>query len=329
MFKKKPYIIAEIGSNHNGSIRKAKEIIDLAKKAGCNAVKFQSFQNDLFCEEFYEKNKDVREQINKYSLTLPEFKTLRKYAKSKKIDFGITIFSNYELSKIKSFKPNFIKIASMDLNNIPLLEDVSKLKVNLIISTGFSNYNEIKEAANVMKKNKKKNVVFLHCVGLYPVKPKLINLNSMEHLKLVTGYNVGWSDHYIGIKASEIAAIKGATVIEKHFTYNKKAKGWDHHISADLKDMKKLLSKIELNSLILGQTKKIISKKETDLSKTMRRSITIKKKLKAKHILKAKDLQFQRPGTGIEPKKIKKIIGRKLKRDLFKGTILRYEYLKN
>ena len=89
------------------------------------------------------------------------------------------------------------------------------------------------------------------------------------------------------------------------------------------------MSKIELNSLILGQKKKVISKKETDLSKIMRRSITIKKKLKANHILKGKDLQFQRPGTGIEPKKIKKIIGRKLKRDLFKGTILRYEYLKN
>ena len=92
MFKKKPYIIAEIGSNHNGSFHKAKEIIDLAKKAGCSAVKFQSFQNDLFCEEFYEKNKEISEQINKYSLTLPEFKTLRKYAKSKKNRFWYNYF---------------------------------------------------------------------------------------------------------------------------------------------------------------------------------------------------------------------------------------------
>ena len=329
MIKKTPYVIAEIGSNHNGSITKAKEIIKLAKKANCDAVKFQSFQYDLFCEEFYKKNNFVQKEIKKYSLNFDEFKILRNYSKINKIEFGITVFSESELIKAKKLSVDFIKIASMDLNNYPFLEKISKISQKVIISTGFSNYLEIKKAANIFKKNRKKNVIFLHCVGLYPVKDHFINMDSLNYLKKITGYEVGWSDHFLGTKASEIAAIKGAKIIEKHFTFNKKAKGWDHKISADFNEMKKLTDIIQRNSLIIGSKKKKISNDEIKLSKVMRRSIIINKKLQKNQKITFADLSFQRPGTGFPPEIYKKFIGKKVNKTIQKGSILKYSHFKN
>ena len=181
ILKAKPYIIAEIGANHNGSLEKAFFLVKSAKKAGCDAVKFQSWDENLNCSSYYKKNKKDLQEYIKFKLNFGELKKLRKYAKELKIDFGTTPFTNSQIKEAVKLKCDFIKVASMDLNNYPFLNEISKVKENLIISTGFSNLDEIRKASKIIKMKRKKNVIFLHCVGLYPPKSEsYINLLNME-----------------------------------------------------------------------------------------------------------------------------------------------------
>jgi len=333
MFKKilkaEPYIIAEIGANHNGNFNKACFLIKSAKKAGCDAVKFQSWDENLNCLSYYKKNKKVLFDYIKYKLNFKKLKKLRSLAKRLKIDFGTTPFTSVQLKEAIKLKCDFIKIASMDLNNYPFIEEVSKIKNNLIISTGFSNMEEIKYASNIIKKRKKRNVLFLHCVGLYPPKSeKFINLNNMETIKKITGYEVGFSDHTKWIETPMTASALGAKVIEKHFTFDKKAKGWDHAVSADFTEMKTLVTATKKIYKLRGVLERKLSKEEIEKSKIMRRSITIKKEVKKNQMIRYNDLDLQRPGLGIPPTHLKKILNKKTKKKLAVGEILKWSDVK-
>ena len=333
MFKKilkaKPYIIAEIGANHNGSFNKACFLIKSAKKAGCDAVKFQSWDENLNCLSYYKKNKKERTDYLKYKLNYNQLKKLRLLAKKLKIDFGTTPFSKIQLKEAKMLNCDFVKVASMDLNNYPFMEELSKIKNDLIISTGFSTTSEIKYASKIIRKKGKKNVIFLHCVGLYPPKKEnFLNLRNMETLRKITGFAVGFSDHTDWIETPITASALGARVIEKHFTFNKKAIGWDHAVSADFKEMKNLVSSSKRAYNLRGELERKLSQDEIKKSKIMRRSIITKTELFKNHVLSSKDLNLQRPGTGIPPKYLKKIIGRKLRKRIASGEILKWSMIK-
>ena len=328
LFKKilsaNPYIIAEIGANHNGNFQKALLLIRNAKKAGCDAVKFQSWDENLNCSSYYKNNKKEFKEYIKYKLTFNQLKYLRKYAKSKKIDFGTSPFSYSQYKDAEKLKCDFIKIASMDLNNFKLLNEVCKSKISLIISTGFANEDEIVRASKIVKKNKKKNVIFLHCVSLYPPKNEnLINLENMNSIKKLTGFEVGFSDHTVWTETPLAAAAIGAKVIEKHFTFDKKAKGWDHAVSADLKEMKNLVKLSKRFYMLKGNPKRILTVDEIRKSKIMRRSITIRRTIEKNSIIRIDDLDLQRPGNGIEPKYLKKYFNRKAKNKIFAGNLLK------
>ncbi len=328
MFKKilsaKPYIIAEIGANHNGNFKKALLLIKNAKKAGCNAVKFQSWDENLNCSSYYKNNKKEYSEYVKYKLNYNQLKKLRKYAKQIKIDFGTSPFSVKQYSEAVKLKCDFIKIASMDLNNYHFLNQVSKCKISLIVSTGFANEDEIIKASKIIKKNKKKNVIFLHCVSLYPPKNEnLINLDNMNKIKKLTGYEVGFSDHTIWTETPLAAAALGAKVIEKHFTFNKKAIGWDHSVSADLKEMKNLVKLAKRFYKLKGSLDRKLTSDEIKKSKIMRRSIIITRTKEKNSILKKEDLDLQRPGSGIEPVFLKNYINKRVKKKIIAGSILK------
>lgn len=330
ILKNAPYIIAEIGANHNGSFRKACFLIKSAKKAGCDAVKFQSWDENLNCPSYYKKNKAELTSYLKYKLDFNKLRKLRNLAKKIKIDFGTTPFTIKQLKEAIKLKCDFIKIASMDLNNYPFIKEVSKIKNNLIISTGFSTMNEIKYASNIIKKRKKKNVIFLHCVSLYPPKnEKFINLNNMQTIRKVTGFDVGFSDHTNWIETPIVAAALGAKIIEKHFTFDKNALGWDHSVSADFKEMKNLVSTTKKSNKLRGKLDRILSKEEIKKSKIMRRSITTKNNIKKNQIIRVKDLDLQRPGGGIQPLYLKKVLNKKVNRNIPKGEILKFSYFNN
>ena len=326
--KNRTYIIAEIGSNHNGNIRLALKQIYLAKKSGCDAVKFQTWDLTLNSDQTYLNDRKIFEEYQKFSLSYEQLIKLRKYSKKIKIDFGVSIFSEKELRNAIKLKVDFIKIASMDLNNYELIRQCSKTKKPLIISTGFSTESEIIKSSKILKKANKHDVVFLHCISLYPPKNlNLINLLNINKIKKITGFNSGFSDHSTDTDVAITAASIGACVIEKHFTSNKKLQGWDHSISADYKEMKYIIEKIRKINLLRGNYDRTLDKQEIKQSKIMRRSIHIKQPIKKNKIISRNDLILQRPGNGMPPEKLINVIGKKAKYYLKEGLLLKNNHI--
>ena len=332
IFKNKndtPYIVAEIGNNHNGSLSLAKKMITKAKKSGADCVKFQTFStNSLFSKKSFNNNLQLKKDSNKYTLKLNDFIELKKFAKNQNIDFTATPFSTTEVNfLIKRLKVKLIKIASMDINNYPFIEYISKKKIPIILSTGFGSENEIKKAISILKKNKVKFAI-LHCVSEYPPKIKKLNLNRIPYLKKKFRVPVGFSDHTIGTDSSLIALTLGANVIEKHFTLNKNTKGWDHSISANPIEFKIITEFSKDINKKLGTNKiyRVETKKNTNL---FRRSIVANKKInKGKKILFS-DLNFKRPGDGLEPSHWKKIVGKYAKKTIEYDDQISFKNIKN
>ena len=322
--KNEVFIIAEIGANHNGDIQLAKKNILSAKECGCSAVKFQSWDEKLFSDNFYLKNPNLLKQVLKYKISFNQMLKLRNFAKKNRIKFGTAVFNKKQLFEAVKINCDFIKIASMDINNLYLLNLASKIKNPLIISTGTATKNEIIKASKIFHQSKKKNVTFLHCITLYPPKKlEKINLNNIYTLKKITKYNVGYSDHTTIKEVPIAAAILGSKVIEKHFTLNKKLKGWDHSISADPKEMKELVRSIKLSKTVLGSFSRSISKEEKQMSKIMRRGIYTLKNIKKGEKFSENNIILQRPETNLNAEKYLKILNQKSKNNLFKNFKLR------
>ena len=310
------YIIAEIGNNHNGSINLAKKLIVQAKRSGADCVKFQTFSTtSLFSKKSLSRNKRLKSDSDKYTLKLNSFKLLKEYSLKHKIDFTATPFSKSEVDfLVDKLNLKFVKIASMDLNNYPLIEYIAKKKVSVIISTGFGSKNEIQKAVNILKKNRIKFII-LHCVSEYPPVDKNLNLLRIKQLKKLFNCPIGSSDHTIGTASSVTALALGARVIEKHFTINKRMSGWDHRISSDPEELKFICDYAYRIEKILGQRKifRVEHKKNMLL---FRRSIVAAKNLhKGKKIIFS-DLDFKRPGDGLEPIKFKNLIGKILNKNI-------------
>ena len=300
-------------------------MIVAAKKCGCDSVKFQSWDETLNSDLLYKKDKKILKEYLKYKLSFEKLKLLRNFTKKKKIKFGTAVFNLLQLKEAIKIKCDFIKIASMDFNNYELLNAACKIKLPLIISTGFANKDELKYGLNFLKKKRKTNITILHCVSVYPPEDKIVNLKNIEMIKNRFKFNVGFSDHTIGTTASITSIALGANVIEKHFTISKKLRGWDHSISADPKEMREIVIKSKKIKNLLGSYEREISKKEFKQSKIMRRSIVLISDIAKGEKINSHNLDLRRPGTGLEPKKIKKIIGRKAKRNLLKGEIIKFK----
>ena len=326
--EKNPYVIAEIGNNHNGSVELAKKMIIAAKQSGADCVKFQTFStNSLFSKNFLEKNKDLKKDSDKFTLKLRDFEKLIKFAKKNKIHFTATPFSNIEADYLIDYlRIKFVKIASMDLNNHPFIEYVAKKKIPIILSTGFGTEKEINDSVKLIKKYNS-NLAILHCVSEYPPQLKKLNLNRIKILKEKFKIPVGFSDHTIGVQASCIAMTLGAQIIEKHFTLNKKMKGWDHAISANIADMENICIFSKNLKKILGS--KQIYRVEPEKKKNLfRRSIVANKYLNKGKIISLNDLNFKRPGNGISPDNYKKILGKITSKNIKKDELIKFNFLK-
>ena len=260
MPKKKVYIIAEIGINHDGKLNKVLSLIRLAKKAGASAVKFQMFKPESMSRKesvtkykiFKNKPKlTLFEMWNKLKVKKEWLKKIKILCRKEKIDFGFSIFDEYSLNIVKSLKPNFLKIASSDINDIYLVKKIIETKIRLIVSTGVSNLNEIKNVSKILKGY---NFSLLHCVSLYPTEYKRVNLRRMIKLKKINS-NIGFSDHTKGPIASIKAIEMGAKIIEKHFTLDKSSDGPDHICSADFKDLNLICEYSKFNSVVAGNDK--------------------------------------------------------------------------
>lgn len=335
--KKQPYIIAEIGANHNGDMILAKKMIESAKECGADSVKFQSFNNkSLICREEYEANTvyngskkkhfgSLKEMVEKYYLRSEQHYELKDYCDKIGIDFCSTPFSPEEVDLLDDIGVHFFKVASMDINNTPLLKHIAKKQKPVMLSTGMASLAEIDNAIKIIESEGNREIIILHCIAIYPPKYKDINLLNIPMLSNTFGYTVGLSDHSIGISIPLAAIALGAKVIEKHFTVDKDMPGWDHGISADPFEMKSIVEESINIVTALGSKRRIVSDDEENKKLKFRRSIVLAKDIERGERLQEKDLLYKRPGTGIAPDEYKYVIGRKLNKDKKYDDLLKWE----
>jgi N-acetylneuraminate synthase len=328
-----PYIIAEIGANHNGDMDLAKKMIDSAVECGCDAVKFQSWTpKSLIAKEEYDRNQSyddspkkhfgsLKEMVEKYYLRDDQHVELKEYCKAKGVDFCSSPFSNEEVDLLVKLDVPFLKIASMDINNIPFLKYAAKTMKPLVISTGMSTLSEIETAVNTVKSEGNNNIVLLHCISIYPPKDKDIHLRNITMLQQAFDLPIGFSDHSFGASIPLASVALGACIIEKHFTLDKDLPGWDHEISANPVEMKTICEDSKKIAAALGNVFRTVSDEEEQKKSKFRRSIVSSKKLKKGDIITETDLAYKRPGTGIPPNEYSYLIGRKLNTDLEEDSL--------
>ena len=322
----KPYIVAELNTSHFGDISIAKKMILKAKESGCDCVKLQSWKSDtLYSKNFFDKNPIAKKFFDKYSLDNKQLKELSNYAKKIGISFSSTPYSEEEVNfLVNKCNPPFIKIASMDLNNFPFLKFIAKKKVPVILSTGMGTIKEIESAVKLLISNGLKKICILHCVSLYPLDHKIANLKNITMLrKKFKKIPIGYSDHSIGNTLPIISVALGACVIEKHFTLDNKKIGFDNNMATEPNDMKTLTSECLVAFNSLGKEKRLLSKKEFDQRKKMRRSIFTRVSFKKNEKITLEKILLRRPGEGIPPDKVTAILGKKVKKSINKNTLLK------
>lgn len=327
--KNKTYIIAEIGNNHNGKYSLAKKSIIAAANCGANAVKFQSYSSEEFMSNKnliykYKTFRGVKKEKMYKMFQRLEFKKewyipLFSLCKKLKIDFLSSAADILSINILKKIGCKTIKLASEDIINYPLLKYLSKKKIHVILSTGMADENEIKAALKILGKCK---VSLLHCVSLYPTEEKELNLNRMLQLKKF-GKVVGFSDHSVGERAPLTAVAMGAKIIEKHFTLSKKLIGPDHLVSMDPKNFKNLINSVRKCEIMLGDGKITPDKKEYSMRKKFRRSIVAKTDIKKGQKILKSMIALKRPGTGLHPKYLDKVIGKIAKKKFLKNMQIR------
>ena len=331
----KTFIIAEAGVNHNGSLKKALKLIDMAASAGANAIKFQTFKAENLATDYapkaeYQKYKSLKKEtqfqmLKKLEFTEAMHNACFKKSKKKKIIFISSAFDMESLNYLKKFKLRYFKVPSGEITNIPYLEVLGKFKKKVILSTGMSNINEIKKAIQTLVLNgtKKNNITLMQCTSAYPAPYDEINLNTIATLRNTFKLNIGFSDHSLGIQAGIAAVALGAKVIEKHITLSKKLKGPDHRASLNPQEFKFMAQSIRIVEKILGSKIKQITKAEKKNIYVVRKSIVASTIIKKNEKFNKDNIACKRPGTGISPLFFKKLIGKKSIKNFNKNDLIR------
>jgi sialic acid synthase len=336
------YIIGEIGQNHNGSVDLAKLLVDLVSRP----VKEDLFQLELNPMDAVKLTKrDLREELSisqmnrvydslhsfgrtygqhrEYlELTDEEHFEVYKYAKSKNLEFVETLCAIGTLSLLKLFTPNYLKVASRDLTNLPLLQAMAETKIPIILSTGMGGKKEIDDALEVITKQHT-NISILHCVSEYPTQPKNVNLNTITYLiKNYPNYLIGYSDHTIGISAPVAAVAMGAKIIEKHITIDRRMKGTDQAGSLGPDGVNRMIRDIRVTEFSLGNEDVFISEDVLNSKVKLERSVATRREINKGEIISEEDLHLLSPGDGYKWVERRKITGRVAKVNIPKDEII-------
>lgn len=322
------YIIAEIGINHNGKFNNIVNLINLAKKAGADAVKFQLFtpqtlsdQKDKKRYKILKKSENLFKFWDRVKIKKEWLRKISNECKKNKIQLGFSVFDKESLNLLKKIDFNFIKIASSDINDFDLLREIKKYNKPIIASTGMANIREIRKIYRFFNKK----IYLLHCVSLYPTLLKDINLNRIKKLSKIFSCKIGFSDHTIGIVAAIKAFELGANIIEKHFTLDKNMIGPDHKCSADFNDLRQICYYIKKNKTFLGNGEINPSNKELKMKKFCRKGLYAKNNIKKGDIFSRKNIIIRRPYNGYNPENINIFLKNKNKKYLQKGQSLKKE----
>jgi N,N'-diacetyllegionaminate synthase len=331
--KNKVKIIAEVGVNHNGDIKIAKKLIDAAKAADADFVKFQTFSAEklvsknatLLKYQFNKKHRSQYELLRSLELKKEEFVQLFLYCKKKNIKFLSTAFDEESALFLKKIGQKIFKIPSGEIDNYPLLKTVSKIATKVFLSTGMSNLLEIEFAIKVLTsgKLKKKDITVFHCTTEYPTEIGNVNLLAMKTIKKKLNVALGYSDHTIGRLTSALAVSLGATIVEKHITLSCKMTGPDHKASMEINDFVKFVKDVRSVNIILGSKRKEPTKNEKLMMKQIRKSIVANESILVGDKFTENNLTTRRPQNGLSPIIWKKIIGKKSKKNYLCGDLIK------
>lgn len=326
------YIIAEAGVNHNGSIKLAKKMVDEAKKAGADCIKFQTFISENIVSKSaakadYQKqqtddNESQLDMLKKLELSFDEFIELNSYCKEIGIEFLSTAFDFDSIDFLDSLQMKRWKIPSGDITNLPYLIKIARLGKPIIISTGMSTMEDIRVAISSLKGNGSGEITVLHCTTEYPTPFGDVNLKAMHTIKNEFGVPVGYSDHTTGIEIPIAAVAMGATVVEKHFTLDRNMKGPDHKASLELDELKAMVSAIRNVERALGSGEKKIAESERKNIVIARKSIIAKRDIKSGELFSEDNITIKRPGCGISPMKWFEVLGQEASRDFKEDELI-------
>lgn len=334
------FIIAEAGVNHNGNLKLAKKLIDVAARSGADAVKFQTFNPETLvagnvAKADYQTKNDKKANENQYDmlkrLMLPRkwHRELKKYSENKGLIFLSTPFSLDDAIFLRNLGVKAIKVGSTDTENIPYLAEIAKWNIPIILSTGMSALPEIKEAVKIIQKTGNKKLTVLHCTTNYPTPYENANLRAITTLQReLKNIPIGFSEHTIGIEVAIASVALGARVIEKHFTLNRNLPGPDHLASLEPNELKQLVSSVRNIEAAMGTGKKVPFASEKKIAKIVQKSLVAARDIPIGKKLIAQDIAIKRPGTGIKPKFLYKVMGKVTKKEIKKNKLLTWSLIK-
>jgi N,N'-diacetyllegionaminate synthase len=325
------YIIAEAGVNHNGSYELACKLVDAAKTAGADCIKFQTFKSEnlVSCNaqkaEYQKKTtgeSSQQDMLKKLELSYKEFLKLKAYSDNAGICFLSTPFDFDSISFLNSMDMPFWKIPSGELTNLPYLIALAKTCKPIVMSTGMCEMDEISEAIKVLKENGAGNIKLLHCNTEYPTPFKDVNLKAMQTMRELFKVDVGYSDHTKGIEVPIAAVAMGASIIEKHFTLDKNMEGPDHKASLEPEELAAMVSGIRHIEMALGNGKKTPSPSEKKNIAIARKSIVAKQNIQIGEELTIDNITVKRPGIGLSPMKWFDVLGTKAVRNFKEDELI-------
>lgn len=330
----KVIVIAEAGVNHNGSLDLAMQMVDKAKEAGADYVKFQTGRPELVISRFAEmadyqkknigKTESQLDMVRRIMLDGSAFAPLADYCTQVGIKFISTPFDLTSINVLNAIPMDFWKIPSGELTNYPYLVKIARTGMDVVMSTGMCEMDEIEAAVNVLTDNglKREQIQLLHCNTEYPTPMQDVNLSAMYEMRQRFNLPVGYSDHTIGIEVPIAAVAMGATIIEKHFTLDKTMEGPDHKASLEPHELKAMVSAIRNIEQAMGGGHKQVSDSERKNIAIARKSIVAARNIKAGEVLTEDNLYVKRPGNGINPMRWPEVIGQKAKRDFQEDELI-------
>lgn len=335
------FIIAEAGVNHNGRLELALKLVDKAAEAGANAVKFQTFTASKLVRagtrtaNYQEKNAgqtDQQAMLRELEMTPEMHEQIVERCRVRRIEFMSTPFDAESADMLLGLGMQCLKIPSGEVTNLPFLARVARLDVPLILSTGMATIEEVEEAVGVIQSTRARpggsvRLTLLHCTSNYPTALEDVNLRAMQTLRERFGLPVGYSDHTAGILIPVAAVAMGATVIEKHFTLDRQLPGPDHLASLEPVELQEMVTQIRALERSFGDGQKRPREKELPVRDLVRRSLVAARDIRSGEVLTEGDVVMLRPGTGLAPRELSRVVGRRACVDIAANTQLTWEHL--
>jgi len=328
------FLIAEAGVNHNGKLSLALKLIDKADEAKVNAVKFQTFKAENLVTKStvmagYQKrnihsNGLQYNMLKKLEFGMEQLSILKRYAEKKGLIFLSTPHSGIQdVILLENIGVSAYKIGSGDLTNKPFIKYVAKQNKPMIVGTGMASMEDVNKAIHWINEEGNNKIIMLHCTTNYPCPFNEVNMNAMITMINQRKCLIGYSDHTLGIEVPIMARTLGACVIEKHFTLDRRMKGPDHKASLEPEELKAMVKSIRNIEQAFGSHEKIPTTSEMKIMTVVKKSLVASRNLKIGHVISYEDITIKRPGSGIKPEYIDKIVGRRVLRDIKKDELIK------